>query len=104
MGGELVWLFLDVLPRLAEGVWVHIHDIFIPYEYPRWLLSSAGYFNEQYLVHAFVAGNSEWRVEAAVFALYRRYGKRLAELIPGLRGHQPDFLDPSAFWIRRIAA
>jgi hypothetical protein len=102
LGGEVVWLFLEVLPRLAPGVWVHAHDIFIPYEYPRSLLTRAGYFNEQYLVHAFVLGNSDWRVELAAFALQRRYRERLARLIPSLRERGPDFLDPSAFWIRRV--
>ena len=26
---------LDVLPRLNPGVMVHLHDIFLPFEYPR---------------------------------------------------------------------
>ena len=36
-GGDVNYLYLEVLPRLNEGVVVHIHDIFLPFEYPhRW--------------------------------------------------------------------
>ena len=34
-GSEVNRLVLDVLPRLAPGVAVHFHDVFIPYDYPR---------------------------------------------------------------------
>ncbi|NNL85262.1 MAG: class I SAM-dependent methyltransferase, partial [Myxococcales bacterium] len=52
-GGDVVYEFLEVLPRIAVGVWVHIHDIFLPDEYPReWLLESATFYNEQYLLQA----------------------------------------------------
>lgn len=52
--------FLEVLPRLAKGVIVHIHDVYLPYDYPRfmceriyteqyglaiWLLANPGKFN-----------------------------------------------------------
>lgn len=33
-GGDVDVLFNTVLPRLVEGVWVHIHDIFLPDGYP----------------------------------------------------------------------
>ncbi|HVB44040.1 MAG TPA: class I SAM-dependent methyltransferase [Streptosporangiaceae bacterium] len=33
-GSDVVWLFLHVLPRLAAGVIVHVHDVFWPFEYP----------------------------------------------------------------------
>ena len=37
-GSDVVWLFLHVLPRLAAGVVVHVHDVFWPFEYPaHWL-------------------------------------------------------------------
>ena len=33
-GGDVPWIFEEVLPRLAPGVVVHIHDIFLPGDYP----------------------------------------------------------------------
>src|SRR6185369_13818881 len=36
---DVCYEFLEVLPRLARGVWVHVHDIFFPHDYPaEWLL------------------------------------------------------------------
>jgi predicted O-methyltransferase YrrM len=42
--------FLDILPRLPPGVLVHIHDIFLPYDYvPQW---RSRFYNEQYMLAA----------------------------------------------------
>ena len=39
IGGDVNYLFLEVLPRLKPGVIVHIHDIFLPFEYRRdWII------------------------------------------------------------------
>ena len=38
-GSDVAWLYGDLLPALNEGVYVHIHDMFYPFEYPReWVL------------------------------------------------------------------
>jgi hypothetical protein len=48
---ELLW----VLPRLKPGVLVHVHDIFLPYEYPAdWMLGELRPYTEQYLLAAFL--------------------------------------------------
>jgi len=47
--------FLEVLPRLAPGVIVHIHDIYLPYDYPQ-VMCDRGY-SEQYLLAAFLLAN-----------------------------------------------
>jgi predicted O-methyltransferase YrrM len=53
-GTDVDRLFLDILPRLASGVLVHIHDIFLPDAYPaEW--GWRGY-NEQLLAGALLQG------------------------------------------------
>lgn len=47
--------FLEVLPRLAPGVIVHIHDVYLPYDYPPDMCERA--YSEQYLLAAFVLAN-----------------------------------------------
>lgn len=55
-GGAVTHIILDVLPRLASGVLVHFHDVFLPYEYPRhWVVEERRAYAEQYLLHAFLA-------------------------------------------------
>src|SRR5690606_17232979 len=54
-GSEVNRIILDVLPRLNDGVFVHFHDIYFPYDYQRSLLSSELFFNsESTLLHAFL--------------------------------------------------
>lgn len=50
MNSDVTVTFLDILPRLKPGVLVHIHDIFLPYDYPpHW---AQLYYSEQYLLAA----------------------------------------------------
>lgn len=71
-GSEVNRLVLDVLPTLRPGVIVHFHDIFLPWEYPQeWLTTKRLYWNEQYLVQAFLTGNPEWRVLVGLYGLCR---------------------------------
>ena len=100
LGSEVNRLFLEVLPRLADGVWVHVHDIFLPYEYPRSRLIASGFFNEQYLLHAFLLGNAAWQIEVPVYALWRERRDRLVAAIPSLSSAPRDGYFPSAFWLR----
>ena len=55
--------YLQILPRLKPGVLVHIHDIFLPADYPREaVLNNLWFWSEQYLLQAFLSFNSEFEV------------------------------------------
>jgi hypothetical protein len=42
-GGDVPWLFNEILPRLRSGVVVHVHDVFLPGDYPQeWVLDGWG--------------------------------------------------------------
>lgn len=47
--------FLEILPFLKPGVIVHIHDIYLPYDYPQFMCDRA--YNEQYMLAAFLLSN-----------------------------------------------
>lgn len=105
LGSEVNWVVLDVLPYLAPGVWVHFHDVFLPSEYPRYMFTTAGYLNEQYLIEAFLLG-SDWALELALATLFLERRDRLVETIPSLREEVPGVPElktwlPSSIWIRR---
>jgi hypothetical protein len=57
-GGDVNYLVLEVLPRLHKGVIVHFHDVFLPYDYQRDLLSSFCQWNETALLHAYLIYNN----------------------------------------------
>jgi hypothetical protein len=99
-GGDVVFLYLEVLPRLAPGVIVHIHDMFLPTDYPpKWVLSGRAW-NEQYLVSAFLSFNSAFHVLLASVWLSLNRGDVFAASFPG---------DPEQYangggslWVQRI--
>jgi hypothetical protein len=62
-GNDVLFLFLQVLPSLLPGVLIHIHDIFLPYEYPRqWVVEKKWNWTEQYLIQALLQGSGKYDV------------------------------------------
>jgi len=49
--------FLEILPQLKPGVIVHIHDIYLPFDYPQFMCDRA--YSEQYVLAAFLLANKE---------------------------------------------
>ncbi|MBV8726435.1 MAG: class I SAM-dependent methyltransferase [Candidatus Eremiobacteraeota bacterium] len=69
VGSDVNYIFFDVLPVLRPGVLIHFHDIFYPFEYPAaWVLEQGRYWNENYMMRAFLANNSRYLVR--LFAHY----------------------------------
>jgi len=62
-GSDVLDYMFRILPVLAEGVLIHIHDIFFPFEYPAaWIVDENRSWNEAYLLRAFMAFNAGFRV------------------------------------------
>ena len=97
IGGDVNYLFLEVLPRLHPGVIVHVHDIFLPFEYRRdWVMDEFRFWTEQYLLRAFLTFNSEFEVLLANYYLSRYHEEHLRATFPNL----PRWIGGS-FWMRR---
>jgi hypothetical protein len=101
LAGDVNFVVLDVLPRLQEGVIVHFHDIFLPWEYPRsWLTEMGYYWTEQYLLQAFLAYNREFEVLVPAQAVAREFPERLRGVIPSFT----DGVSPGSMWLRRACS
>lgn len=99
-GSDVVRLILDVLPSLAPGVYVHVHDIYLPRDYPRsWIEQEAWYWTEQYLLQAFLCQNPLWEVVLPAAAMAEADLRRLRATIAGL-GAAPE---PGSLWMRRVS-
>ncbi|MDQ6605753.1 MAG: class I SAM-dependent methyltransferase, partial [Actinomycetota bacterium] len=97
-GGDVVWLFQEIVPRLAPGVLVHIHDVFIPGEYPEaWVMEGWGW-NESYLVRAFLSFNSEFEIVWGQQYMLHYQREQLLAAFPDLAA---DTASGAALWIRR---
>jgi hypothetical protein len=97
--GDVVREYLELLPLLAPGVLVHIHDIFTPRDYPaQWLVDEVRLWNEQYLVEAFLSFNRRFGVLGALNFLARDHPGRLAEKFPVFR-ERAGRCDPGSLWL-----
>jgi hypothetical protein len=99
-GNDVVNLFLNVLPNLRSGVVVHIHDIFLPFEYPReWVIENTLNVNwtEQYLVQAMLQGSDQFEV------LWP--GHFLQRILPDFADHFGGKLVGTAtsLWLRKLS-
>jgi hypothetical protein len=98
LGGDVNRIVLDVLPVLAPGVIVHFHDIFLPWEYPPSFYRRGFFWQEQYLLQAFLAFNDRFEVMLATHALDRMFPEEVGRLVPSAPARVP----PSSFWLRRV--
>ena len=97
IGGDVNYLFLEVIPRLNPGVIVHVHDIFLPFEYRRdWVLDEFRFWTEQYLLQSFLTFNSEFEVLMANYYLSRYHQDQLKATFPDLSSWVGG-----SFWMRR---
>lgn len=109
-GSEVVRIMLEVLPRLAPGVWAHFHDIFFPYDYNQVILTDDVFFTrESTLLHAFLAMNNAWTIAASMSMLHHLELKGMQEIFPKYRPRRveaavvvQDGHFPSATYIRRL--
>ena len=100
-GSDVCFEFLEVLPRLKPGVWIHVHDIFFPHDYPEeWLIERRQAWNEQYLLEAFLSFNSRFSVQLANYWFCLDHLDEAARLWP--RALSPNH-GACSFWMKRVA-
>ncbi len=103
-GSDVGHLIANVLPRLAPGVLVHVHDIFWNFDYPREWFAAGRAYNEAYLVRAFLAFNAAFEVLLANDYLARFHWDYLREHLPLCTVPAPDSPFRNAgvsLWLRR---
>ncbi len=98
--GDVLFEYLEVLPTLKPGVVVHIHDIFTPRDYPeQWVVKELRFWNEQYLLEAFLTNNPHWKIIAAVNYLKHKAFEQLKRACPLLTKER----EPGSFYIQKVA-
>ena len=83
IGSDVTHLFLEVLPRLRPGVVVHIHDVYLPYDYAPFTMKTLWHWNETAFLHAWLVHNERVRILFCMSALHHERREVLAELFPG---------------------
>jgi predicted O-methyltransferase YrrM len=105
---DVAYLFLEVLPRLAPGVLVHLHDVPFPYNVPfpadTWLFGERWpvFWNEAMVVQTFLAFNRAYEIVLSLPLL--RFDDETALLrFPDYVPVAEDPNPPSSLWLRRVA-
>jgi hypothetical protein len=97
-GTDTVHEILNILPELAPGVIVHIHDIFLPSDLPSdWIVDHHRVWAEQYLLQAFLMFNKEFEVLGSNVYMMLNFKSVFAERMP--EQFQSRF--GASFWFRR---
>jgi predicted O-methyltransferase YrrM len=101
IGSDVNYLFLEVLPQLKKGVLIHIHDIFLPLSYPRsWVEELDLFWNEQYMLHAFLIGNRDFEVLISNNYMVTKHPKKIARLFD--QDNKYNGLAGGSFWMKKI--
>jgi len=103
IGGDVNYLILEILPRLAPGVIVHFHDIPMPYEYAKAYFTNPKFrvfWTESYLLQAFLCFNSQFEVLLAMAYLMT---ERKKEFSSAFKHYSPErhHAISGSFWMRR---
>lgn len=117
LGNDVLFEYLEVLPRLNPGVLIHVHDIFLPLPYPKqWVLDECKFWTEQYLLQAFLAFNQDFEVAWASSHMSICFKEEMERAFPSWQGSYtrlPESLKatltrdrknvwPVSFWMQRV--
>ena len=96
--GDVLVEYLQILPRIKNGVIVHIHDIFTPRDYLKeWIVDEVKFWNEQYLLEAFLTENEKWKIIGALNYLHHDFYEELNSKCI----HLDPSREPGSFYIQR---
>jgi hypothetical protein len=95
-GGDIPYLFLEVIPRLKPGVYIHVHDIFLPLDYPKSWVEWG--WTEQYLVHAFLCYNEAFEITWLAKYMWEYHKSDVLEAIPNALPNAT----PSSLWLKKL--
>lgn len=77
-GGDVAYLYDEVIPNLAVGVRVHVHDIFLPFDYSASALRA--WWTEQYVLEALLSHSPRYHIELTLRWLTRTAPELMARV------------------------
>lgn len=98
-GNDVLFEYLNLLPVLKKGVIIHIHDIFSPNHYlAEWLVNFKRFWNEQYLLEAYLYYNNAFEIKMALNLLKNQHYDALKKVCPGISATTT----PASFWLQKV--
>lgn len=93
IGSDVNYIFFEILPILKPGVRIHFHDIFYPFEYPEKWVFEGRFWNEAYLLRAFLQYNRDFEIDLWNDYLYSEQKEILGDALDGESG--------ASIWLRK---
>ena len=98
VGSDVNHIIFNILPHIKKGVWIHFHDIFYPFELPlHWVLRGR-FWNESYLLRAFLMNNDAYEIMIFNTLLHKEFRGWFEKEMPACL---IDEVDTGSIWIRK---
>ncbi|MBS3914995.1 MAG: class I SAM-dependent methyltransferase [Bacteroidetes bacterium] len=98
--GDVLFELMEILPLLKKGVFIHIHDIFTPYFFPKDWINKGDYFwNEQFILESILCNSDKYAVVGALYYLRMNKMEHISKAFPMLAKIKNN---PGSFWIQKI--
>ena len=98
VGSDVMRIYLEIIPHLPAGVFLHIHDVYLPYAYPRDVFNMPYWWQETALLMALLTNNSRLSVLTCLSALHYDYPQQMQKLLTDYRpapNHEGLAVSPS---------
>ncbi|OGS99157.1 MAG: hypothetical protein A3F73_03695 [Gallionellales bacterium RIFCSPLOWO2_12_FULL_59_22] len=96
-GSDVNHICFRIFPRLKEGVLIHIHDIFLPNDYPKnWVHDIGLNWNEQYLVQAMLMYSRGFEVIFGCAYALARFPDLVKQALGG------ELYGGGSLWLRKL--
>jgi hypothetical protein len=108
IGSDVLRIYLEIIPRLAPGVFIQIHDVYLPYAYPRTVFDRPWWWQETAMLMALLINNPKLSILSCQSALHYDSPEHMQEV---LRDYRPASNDeglslrgdghfPASIWLQ----
>jgi hypothetical protein len=107
LNNDVCFEYLELLPNLNKNVLIHFHDIVLPKQYCEYWYDMKMFWNEQYLLQAFLAFNNKFTVLWAGNYMHLKHPEELEKTIPSYSWFKKNgikkktFQGHKSFWIKK---
>jgi hypothetical protein len=79
-GSDLNFILFEILPEIKRGVYIHFHDIFYPFEYPKEWIYAGRNWNEDYFLKAFLMYNTTFEIIIFSDYIHKYYAEAFSKM------------------------
>ena len=99
-GSDVQYLMREVYPKLKVGSFLHIHDVYLPFPWPkRNYLKKNWFWNEQDHLVEFLSFNHEFKLVLPVYWLFRE-SSEVRSVVEGLAGE--NWVSGTSLYFQRV--